>query len=580
MRSKPVEVTIIVLIILYVLLVMVYLAVDHEGTKQTFQIIELCFLVVFSMETFLNLIGFGRIFVAEYWNTLDIIASCIAIILVSLEITASVSALANFFQLRGFFRLLMIVILIRKFYVIMVRRQARDIVEVRDIFHMSSPVEMVNEILSEIRDMAQTDDKMYNDLNYCIKMVASGKLYETNLFDGEHDATSSQTNDELNWVKSIKGLSKLTKLNSMTTRILIKSRLQNINITTTLGLTKESQEMLDCVDTCDNFNIFDFKNEVNEQELYVISSYLMHKHELFQTCKIDPESYFKFIKRIQDNYNPKWIDYHNKSHGADVCQMSYFFLEGCNFKEIGNVSDLDLMSIIISSSCHDFEHPGVNNAYLVNSRSQWALEYNDKSPLENHHIAATFMIIEHPSYAIFKDLNADEFKDVRKKMIGIVLATDAAFHFDEVGKFKARIGSEDFDPTQDDDRMMVVKMMVHLADISNPCKPFNISLIWTGLLYDEFFKQGDSEASDGRNISYLMDRKTINIAGSSIGFANMLVKPAYELLVQVIPKAQVCLDLLEQNVKKWGELKDEYEKKMNDGENLVVESQGKIKKTD
>jgi hypothetical protein len=52
MRSKPVEVTIIVLLILYSLLVMVYLAVNdqvksNEGIKQTFQIIELCFLVVF-----------------------------------------------------------------------------------------------------------------------------------------------------------------------------------------------------------------------------------------------------------------------------------------------------------------------------------------------------------------------------------------------------------------------------------------------------------------------------------------------------------------------------------------------------
>lgn len=148
-------------------------------------------------------------------------------------------------------------------------------------------------------------------------------------------------------------------------------------------------------------------------------------------------------------------------------------------------------------------------------------------------------MIEHPNHALFKNLNADDFKDVRKKMIDIVLATDSAFHFDEVGKFKSRIASEDFDPTKNEDKMMVVKMMVHLADISNPCKPFNLSLVWTGLLYAEFFKQGDLEHSEGRSISYLMDRKTINIAGSSIGFANMLVRPAYDALVQVIPKAQI-----------------------------------------
>jgi len=334
--------------------------------------------------------------------------------------------------------------------------------------------------------------------------------------------------------------------------------------------------MLECIATIDDFNIFDFKDEVEEQEIFVLSSFIMHKHSLFQNCKIDPEVFFKFIKRIQDNYNPQWIEYHNKSHGADVWQTSYFFLEGCDFRTIGKISDYEFLSIIIGSSCHDFEHPGVNNGYLVNGRAPWALEYNDKSPLENHHIAATFMILENPDYLLLNNLSQDDYKDVRKNMIEIVLATDAAQHFNELGKFKSRVGAEDFAP-DGDDKMMVVKMMVHLADISNPCKPFDLALTWTGLLYDEFFKQGDREEAEGKNISFLMDRKTINIAGSSIGFSKMLVQPAYDELVKVIPKGQIWVDHLTSNIQKWEELKDEFEKKMEGGENYIEESRGIIK---
>ena len=148
------------------------------------------------------------------------------------------------------------------------------------------------------------------------------------------------------------------------------------------------------------------------------------------------------------------------------------------------------------------------------------------------------MIIEDSEFNLFKNISPGDYTDVRKNMIEIVLATDAAHHFNEVGKFKSRVSCDDFAP-DGDDKMMVVKMMVHLADISNPCKPFDLALTWTGLLYDEFFKQGDREDSEGRDISFLMDRKVVNIAGSSIGFMNMLVKPAYEELVKVIPKAQV-----------------------------------------
>ena len=77
-----------------------------------------------------------------------------------------------------------------------------------------------------------------------------------------------------------------------------------------------------------------------------------------------------------------------------------------------------------------------------------------------------------------------------------------------------------------------------------------------------------------------MDRKTVNIAGSSIGFSKMLVQPAYDELVKVIPKGKVMLDHLSNNIERWEELKDEFEKKKNDGENYIEESRGIIKDYD
>lgn len=385
--------------------------------------------------------------------------------------------------------------------------------------------------------MIQKDDRLLADLNYCIKMVSSGKLYETNIYEGEVDGADDRQKDALSWAKAIQGTSKDSKKGSVDASALIRDKIQAIDIVKRLNLSKPAVSMLKNLDSL-TFNIFEFKEEVDETELYCISSFLMHKHNLFESCKIDPESFFKFVKRINNYYNPNWIEYHNKSHGADVCQTSYFFIEGCDFKNIGRLSDHEMMSIIISTSCHDFEHPGFNNLFLIDSRSSWALEYNDKSPLENHHIAATFMTIESEEHKLFKNFDIDTYKAVRKDMIEIVLATDSAQHFNELAKFKSRIGADDFAPSGED-KMMIVKMMVHLADISNPCKPFNLALIWTGLLYDEFFKQGDREEMLGRNKSFLMDRKTVNIAGSSIGFAKMLVQPAYEALIQVIPQGQI-----------------------------------------
>lgn len=76
------------------------------------------------------------------------------------------------------------------------------------------------------------------------------------------------------------------------------------------------------------FNIFDFKDEVDEREMFIVTMHLLQKHSLFQSLRIDPDIFTKFIQRVQDYYNPSWIEYHNKTHGTDVCQTSYFFLSG------------------------------------------------------------------------------------------------------------------------------------------------------------------------------------------------------------------------------------------------------------
>ncbi len=39
--------------------------------------------------------------------------------------------------------------------------------------------------------------------------------------------------------------------------------------------------------------------------------------------------------------------------------------------------------MLIASVCHDLDHPGVNNKFLVATNSELALLYNDRSVLEN-----------------------------------------------------------------------------------------------------------------------------------------------------------------------------------------------------
>jgi 3'5'-cyclic nucleotide phosphodiesterase len=75
---------------------------------------------------------------------------------------------------------------------------------------------------------------------------------------------------------------------------------------------------------------------------------------------------------------------------------------------------------------------------------------------------------------ILEHLPKDEYKRARAVMIGSVLATDMSKHFSELGKFKARIGASDYDPSQGNDKDMTMFELFHLADISNSTKPWGL----------------------------------------------------------------------------------------------------------
>ena len=96
-------------------------------------------------------------------------------------------------------------------------------------------------------------------------------------------------------------------------------------------------------------------------------------------------------------------------------------------------------------------------------------------------------------------------------MINCILATDMSKHFADLGKFKGRLASPEFDASGAD-KELCMTIAFHLSDISNPAKRFDICRKWTELLYVEFFIQGDNEKQRGMNVSYLMDRTTTNLA--------------------------------------------------------------------
>jgi hypothetical protein len=98
--------------------------------------------------------------------------------------------------------------------------------------------------------------------------------------------------------------------------------------------------------------------------------------------------------------------------------------------------------------------------------------------LENHHIATAFKLMKNSTMNIFDNLKINDYKRTRERIVNMVLETDMTKHFADIAKFNSRTSSDGFDPAGED-KMISSCLAIHVADISNPGKPWEICKKWT-----------------------------------------------------------------------------------------------------
>ena len=63
------------------------------------------------------------------------------------------------------------------------------------------------------------------------------------------------------------------------------------------------------------------------------------------------------------------------------------------------------------------------------------------------------------------------------------------FHKSEAKKLLDMINNPDFNAKKPETKEYIMTHLLHLSDISNPTKVFNVYNIWVGKIFTEFFNQ-------------------------------------------------------------------------------------------
>eukprot|EP00932_Pfiesteria_piscicida_P005175 SRR837773.15084.p1 GENE.SRR837773.15084~~SRR837773.15084.p1 ORF type:complete len:481 (-),score=196.41 SRR837773.15084:113-1342(-) len=290
-----------------------------------------------------------------------------------------------------------------------------------------------------------------------------------------------------------------------------------------------------------NFNVLELSRTTMEQ----LGGWLLMNNpgsSNWTENQVDGRTMRSFVTKVAAGYqeNP----YHSFAHALDVshCVFRYMLL----MQAESVFSMLDQFALLVASVGHDIGHFGLSNSFLTEVQHELAVRYNDRSPLENMHCSKLFEILAEHQYNIFQNAEPQQYKDVRKTIIDAILHTDITQHPAMVKDLELlyEMNSKVFgrrliidrsavtlsDPEVEilstaENKKLVLQMLLHGADISNPTKPWQIAHEWAYKILDEYATQGDQEKKLGIPVQVLNDREKVNRPNSQIGFIEFIITP-------------------------------------------------------
>ncbi|XP_076198598.1 dual specificity calcium/calmodulin-dependent 3',5'-cyclic nucleotide phosphodiesterase 1A isoform X6 [Aptenodytes patagonicus] len=286
-----------------------------------------------------------------------------------------------------------------------------------------------------------------------------------------------------------------------------------------------------------SFDVFALNEASGEHSLKFMMYELFTRYDLLSRFKIPVPNLISFAEALEVGYSKYKNPYHNLIHAADVTQTVHYIMIHTGIMHW--LTELEILAMIFAAAVHDYEHTGTTNNFHIQTRSDVAILYNDRSVLENHHVSAAYRLMQEEEMNILANLTKDDWRELRSLVIEMVLSTDMSGHFQQIKTMRHTLQQ-----TEGVDKAKAMSLILHAADISHPAKSWELHYRWTMALMEEFFRQGDKEAALGLQFSPLCDRKSTLVAQSQIGFIDFIVEPTFSLLTDSMEK--IVMPLIEE----------------------------------
>lgn len=265
------------------------------------------------------------------------------------------------------------------------------------------------------------------------------------------------------------------------------------------------------------------------------------------TFKIDRHTLARFCLMVKRGYRDP--PYHNWMHAFSVSHFCYLLCK--NLKLSNCLEDIEIFALFVSCMCHDLDHRGTNNSFQVASKSVLAGLYSSEgSVLERHHFAQAIAILNTQGCNIFEKFSRKDYQRMLDLMRDIILATDLAHHLRILKDIK-KMADKGYNISDSQHHNLLLCLIMTSCDLSDQTKDWKTTWKIAGLIYKEFFSQGDLEKAMGNRPSEMMDREKAYIPELQIGFMEHIAMPIYKILQDMFPKSAELYETVASNREQW-----------------------------
>ena len=196
----------------------------------------------------------------------------------------------------------------------------------------------------------------------------------------------------------------------------------------------------------------------------------------------------------------------------------------------------------------------MNEKFLVSTGSHLALLYDNVSVLENHHWRSAISCFVDAGMTKYLTVEG-QFLEFTELVRSLVLATDISRQQEFLTQLRFFLDNNQLNLSLQHHRHFILQIAIKCADISNPCRDWNVSKLWSLRACEEFFRQGDVERELGFGLTPICDRFNVTVAKVQVGFYSFVVEPLFIEWHRFLANdlSEEMLRFFRQNQAKWEE---------------------------